>query len=186
MTTHSCHHLHRLFFVGFLFAAFASDIMAQRAAPQLECLLTKSKKTRIEGGDYDDKTQRVAFDINVINKSMSASTGPLHAVFYSFGESVHDRKAFKLLQKDVFDFDLAPRDSANHTTPTIELKFDTTNASFGEKYRGWVLLVTDEEGKTVFEQKSSVFIADATNLPNLKIGDFCNKNAEPVPAPKRR
>ncbi|MBE2179222.1 MAG: hypothetical protein IAE97_02005 [Chthoniobacterales bacterium] len=186
MMTHSCHSLHRLFFLGFLLAAFSADAMAQGAAPQLECLVTKSKKTRIEGGDYDDKTQRVAFDINVINKSMSGTTGPLQAVFYSFGESVHDRKAFKLLQKDVFDFDLAPRGSVNHTTPEIELKFDTTNASFGEKYKGWVLLVTDGEGKTVFEQKSSVFIAEATNLPNLKIGDFCNKNAEPIPAPARR
>lgn len=83
---------------------------------------------------------------------------------------------WKLLQRETFDFELDARSSHTHSTPRIELKFDATKASFGEKYRGWVQHVHDREGIMVFEQKSSVFIADTQNLPNLKINDHCNKS----------
>lgn len=171
---------------GLLIVTFASDGFAQSGSPQLECTVNSSRKTRIEGGDHDDKTQRVSFDIILRNKSLSTATGPLNAMFYTFGESVHDRRAFKLLQKEPFDFDLDPRGSHNHATPQIELKFDTTGLSFGEKYRGWILQVHNEEGEMVFEQKSAGFLNDTTNLASLKIGEFYNQNAEPIPEPKRR
>lgn len=173
-------------FAGLLIIAGGSDGFAQSTTPQLECTVNSSRKTRIEGGDYDDKTQRVSFDITLKNKSLSNATGPLNAVFYAFGESVHDRRAFKLLQKESFDFDLEARGSHNHATPQIELKFDTTGLSFGEKYRGWILQVHNGEGEMVFEQQSSGFINGTADFANLELGKFYNHKAEPIPEPKRR
>lgn len=173
-------------FLGFLIVGFNLDAVAQKAAPQLECAVTSSKRTRIEGGDYDDKTQKLSFDVSMTNKSMSKATGPLQATFYSFGECVNDRKVFKLLQKDTFDFELAPRGNFIHTTPQIELKYDTTGATFGEKHKGWILQIADGEGTMVFEQRSSAFIADMQNLPNLKVGDYCDKNLKTVGEPIKR
>lgn len=154
--------------------------------PQLDCVVERSRKVRIEGGDYDDKTERISFDINLTNKNWKEPVEGLTGTFYIFGQSVHDRKAFKLVQKETFPVQIDARGKFTTTTPAAEMKFDTTGASFGEKYRGWVLRLENGDGDTVFEQASSVFISDTERLPKLAVGDFCDKEAKKIAEPQRK
>lgn len=161
-------------------------LCAADAEPDLECLVERSRKMRIEGGDHDDKTERVSFDVKLTNKNWKEPVEDLKAVFYVFGESVHDRKAFKLVQKEEFDVEIEPRGTFETTTPVATMKYDTTFASFGEKYRGWVLVLEDEDGDTVYESASSVFMKETARLAKLDVGDYCDREGKKVSEPQRR
>ena len=154
--------------------------------PDLECQVERSRKMRIEGGDHDDKTEKVSFDIKLTNKNWKEPVEGLTGTFYVFGESVHDRKAFKLVQKENFDVEIEPRGTFETSTPEAEMKYDTTFASFGEKYRGWVLRLENGDGETVYENASSVFMKETARLAKLDVGDYCDKEGKKIAEPQRR
>lgn len=184
MTAISPIQLCRWYILGFLIAGFNLDAAAQKSAPQLECTVASNQRQRVAGGDFDDKMQKLAMDVTMTNKSLSKATGPLRADFYVFGESTTSRNVFKLLQKESFDFELDPRAKSSHQTAEIVLKFDNTGyARFGEKYKGWVVRVVDQDGENVFEQMSPMFITDTRNLSSLSVNDYCDKNLKKVSAP---
>ncbi len=153
--------------------------------PDLECQIERSRKQRIEGGDFDDKTERVSFDIKLTNKNWKEPVEGVRGIFYIFGESVHDRKAFKLVLKEDFDVHIEPRGTFETSTPVATMMYDTTGASFGEKYRGWVLVLENRDGDTFYENASSVFMKETGLLAKLGIGDFCDREGKPVPEPQR-
>ncbi len=160
-------------------------LCAAEGKPDLECQVERSRKLRIEGGDHDDKTERVSFDIKLTNKNWKEPVEGLKGIFYVFGESVHDRKAFKLVQKEDFDVQIEPRGTFETSTPLATMKYDTTFASFGEKYRGWVLMLENGDGETVYENTSSVFMKETGRLAKLDVGDFCDREGKPVAEPER-
>lgn len=168
------------FAFGHPWSAFAGE-----GKPDLESLIERSRKLRVEGGDYDDKTERVSFDIKLTNKNWKEPVTGLTGTFYVFGESVHDRKAFKLVQKENFDVEIEPRGTFETSTPVAEMKYDTTFASFGEKYRGWVLMLENVDGDTVFEEASSVFLKETARLAKLETGDYCDKDGRKIAEPQR-
>lgn len=160
-------------------------VRAADGKPDLECQVERSRKMRIEGGDHDDKTERVSFDIKLTNKNWKEPVEGLKGIFYVFGESVHDRKAFKLVQKEDFDVQIEARGTFATSTPVATMKYDTTFASFGEKYRGWVLMLENEDGETVYEDASSVFMKETARLAKLDIGDYCDREGKKIPEPQR-
>lgn len=160
-------------------------VRAADGKPDLECQVERSRKMRIEGGDHDDKTERVSFDIKLTNKNWKEPVEGLKGIFYVFGESVHDRKAFKLVQKEDFDVQIEARGTFETSTPVATMKYDTTFASFGEKYRGWVLMLENEDGETVYEDASSVFMKETARLAKLDIGDYCDREGKKIPEPQR-
>jgi hypothetical protein len=161
------------------------SLSASDQKPDLECQIERSRKMRIEGGDHDDKTEKVSFDIKLTNRNWKEPVGGLTGIFYVFGESVHDRKAFKLVQKESFDVEIEPRGTFETSTPVAEMKYDTTFASFGEKYRGWVLMVENEDGETVYENASSVFMKETARLAKLEVGDYCDREGKKLAEPRK-
>ena len=162
------------------------SLSAANEKPDLECQVERSRRMRIEGGDHDDKTEKVSFDIKLTNKNWKEPVRGLTGFFYVFGESVHDRKAFKLVQRESFDVEIEPRGTFETSTPVAEMKYDTTFASFGEKYRGWVLVLENGDGETVYENASSVFMKETARLARLDVGDYCDKEGKTIAEPQRR
>jgi len=68
--------------------------------PSLTCTADRSRSVRIKGGDWDDKTEKIQFDLAIRNNSMSKPTGDLSATFFVIGEDAGERNKFKLLQKE--------------------------------------------------------------------------------------
>jgi len=149
------------------------------AKPSLTCTADRSGSVRIKGGDWDDKTEKIQFDLSIRNNSMSHPTGELNATFFVIGEDAGERNKFKLLQKEEMTFSLEARDTHEATTEEITLKWDNTNAIFGEKYRGWVLLVRDDSGDIVSEAASSSFLRSTAYLEDMEAGDYLDKSGEP-------
>jgi len=147
--------------------------------PSLTCTADRSRSLRIKGGDWDDKTEKIQFDLSIRNNSMSKPTGELSAMFFVVGEDAGERNKFKLLQKEEMNFSLEARDTHEATTEEITLKWDNTDAIFGEKYRGWVLQVRDDAGEVVSEAASSSFLRSTTYLADMNAGDYLDKSGEP-------
>jgi len=99
--------------------------------PSLTCTADRSRSVRIKGGDWDDKTEKIQFDLAIRNNSMSKPTGDLSATFFVIGEDAGERNKFKLLQKEEMNFSLEARDTHEATTEEISLKWDDTDAIFG-------------------------------------------------------
>jgi len=147
--------------------------------PSLTCSADRSRSVRIKGGDWDDKTEKIQFDLSIRNNSMSKPTGQLSATFFVIGEDAGERNKFKLLQKENIDFSLEGRGTHETTTPEIKLKWDNTGAIFGEKYRGWVLQVRNDAGEIVSETASSSFLRSTAYLADMAAGDYLDKSGEP-------
>jgi hypothetical protein len=161
-----------------LFAACPPPAQAAEK-PSLTCTADRSRSLRTKGGDWDDKTEKVQFDLAIRNNSMSKPTGELSATFFVIGEDAGERKKYKLLQKEEMDFSLEARGTHTATTPELKLKWDNTDAIFGEKYRGWVLLVKDDTGEVVSEAASSSFLDSTAYLEEMEAGDYLDDSGEP-------
>lgn len=167
------------------FMAFASCGWAEPPPPRVSVKVAQSQKLKIEGGDFDDKLQRIAFDIAITNESLSNPGEGLSFEFYVFGQAVTQPGKLTLLQKERRDFSLEPRGTFTAETPEVQLQWDTTGAAFGDKYRGWVIRILDAEGKQMLQQTSSAFLTDTKNLPNLAVGSSFDKKCLPIGAPRR-
>jgi len=103
----------------------------------------------------------------------------LTATFFVIGEDAGERNKFKLLQKEDVAFSLEARGTHESTTPELKLKWDDTDAIFGDKYRGWVLQVRDDTGEVVSEAASSSFLRSTAYLSEMNVGDLFDKSGEP-------
>lgn len=153
--------------------------------PRVTAKVEQSQKVKIEGGDFDDKLQRIAFDITITNQSLSQPCEGLSLEFYMVGQAVTQPSRLTLLQREKRDFSLEARGVFTTQTPEVQLKWDTTGAAFGDKYRGWVLRVLDSEGNQVLQQSSSAFLSNTANLAEMNVGDSFDKQGKPMGAARQ-
>jgi len=140
----------------------------------------RAKKTKIEGGDFDDMKDRISFTIKLRNSDPNRPFPGLKIEFYLFGESMVVKRALQFLQKYEQTFELAPLQELILTTPEVVSAWDDTNAVFGSKYKGWYLLIRDASGQLLSEKSTSGFLSGIDGLPNLKVDQLYNRNLQPV------
>jgi hypothetical protein len=164
----------------------AAGLQASPGAPkpQVAVKVEQSQKVKIEGGDFDDKLQRIAFDISVTNQSLSKPTGDLSLEIYVVGQAVTQPGRLTLLQKETDGFSLEPRATFTTQTPELQLKWDTTGAAFGDKYRGWIVFIRDAAGQVVHQSASSSFVSDPAAMAGLSVGDSFDKQGRRINAPR--
>lgn len=117
--------------------------------------VVRQKKSRIEGGDFDDKKDRIVLKVKLSNTDTTISGDNLKGVICVLGESIVDRNAVKMLAKQEFTFSLPPREAHELLTEEVETAYDTTGARFGHRYEGWVLRVRDSAGTVILEKSNS-------------------------------
>jgi hypothetical protein len=128
---------------------------AVKIGERLQADVVRMKRSRIEGGDFDDKLEKIELKLKLSNTDTKISADKLTAEIYIFGESILDRAATKLLHMQTFQFSLPPRSSHEETTEEVETAYDTTDARFGHKYEGWVLRIKDSTGATIFTKSTT-------------------------------
>lgn len=96
---------------------------------------------------------------------------------FIFADSILSRGTVRLLQKQEFDVSIPPRQTFEFQTEEVESTYDTTGAKFGYKYSGWVLLLRDRSGKTVFEKSTSAtLLHHLEKFADLEIGSDYDKS----------
>ena len=123
------------------------------------------KRSRIEGGDWDDKTDHIRLKVRITNPDPSLATEKLKLTVYVFVGSVVSPNKCMLLGRGTFDFDLAPRAETTVSTEEFDSAYDTNGARWGYKYSGWILEMKNASGKSVFTKVSASTYANA--LPVL-------------------
>jgi hypothetical protein len=141
----------------------------------------RARRLRTEGGDFDDKMDRITFNVKLTNSDTKATFNDCKAEFYVFAESILNRKAYLLLGVDRSSFSLPPR--AVHEFPTQEVatQWDTTGARFGAKYDGWVLVVRDSTDKVIMKKASNPgWLPVADKLNTLKPKLYYGRDLRPI------
>ena len=140
----------------------------------------RAKNTKIEGGDFDDKRDRISFTIKLANADPNRPFPGLNLEFYIFGQSLVDQKAFKLLHKFEKSFDLKPLQEITFVTPEVVTEWDNTGAIFGAKYKGWYLFMRGADGAVLLEKSTSSFIENSAGLSKVAVGGYFNRKLEPI------
>jgi hypothetical protein len=151
------------------------------AAQKLVVEPIRAKRTRIAGGDFDDKNERITFNVKVTNPDARIPLNDLKAEFYVFAQYVVDRKVFRLLGKDESPFSLPARGTHTFTTAEVTTFYDTTDARFGYRYEGWAIVIRDSAGKIVFKKATTPnWATGAEQLSQLTPGNVFDRDLKPV------
>jgi hypothetical protein len=144
---------------------------AARIAGRIAVDVQRMKQTRIDGGDYDDKKDRIKLKVRLTNTDVAATADRFRGQIHVLGESILDRTAMKLLAAQSFDFTLPPRGTHEMTTDEVATAFDTTGLRFGFRYEGWVLQLYDSTGAVVLVKASVPTLAkNAAKISGLTVG----------------
>jgi serine/threonine protein kinase len=165
----------------------ATPTTASSAAPKVafskgvrtDITISRPSKTT----DYDDKAQVITPKIKLTNTNSEAYDG-YKAIFFVVGESAAQRGIYKVLLRHEFDIALPARQVLESEGKTVRTEFDS-NASngvtFGYKYDGWVIQVTDPQGVAVFTKSTSPTLEKmAETIPSLKENQAYDKRWKPI------
>ena len=144
--------------------------------------VVRQKRSRIEGGDFDDKKDRISLKVKISNTDTTSAEG-LKGQICVLGESILDRRAVKMLAKQEFTFSLPARGSHELLTDEVETAYDTTGARFGYRYEGWLLRIHDSAGNLVAEKSTSPsLIKQASKVTDMAVGSSFDRNTMAVKA----
>ncbi len=148
--------------------------------------VVRQKKSRIEGGDWDDKKDRIVLKVKLANTDTTLSAEGLKGEIYILAESILDRTAVKMLTKQDFTFSLPARGSHEFLTDEVETTYDTTGARFGYRYEGWLLRVRDSAGNLVVEKATSPsLVKNADKISGVAVGSDFDRNTIAAKASSR-
>lgn len=149
-------------------------------ASRIAVSVDRAKKTRVEGGDWDDKRDRITVTIKLANADPNRPFPGLNLEFYLFGQSVVNQKGLKLLQKFEKSFAIEPLQEIKFVTPEVTVEWDDTNAIFGSKYKGWYLFVRGANGEVLAEKNTTAFLDNSSVISKATVGNFYNRKLEPM------
>jgi hypothetical protein len=131
----------------------ASD--EQKLASKVVVEVVRNRRSRVQGGDFDDKTEKVEMKVKLSNPDLYISADKWKGEIQVFAESILDRSVVKLIITQQFDISIPARGNHEFITDEAATMYDTTGARFGFKYDGWVLKVKDSGGKVLITKTSS-------------------------------
>jgi hypothetical protein len=140
----------------------------------------RSKDTRVGGGDYDDKTEKLTFKIKMRNGSTRVAFDNIKVEFFLFGINQEDRKSLKLMQRSSNTISIAPLKEVEYATPEVVSMWDNTDAVFGEKYKGWCMLIYSPSGELIAEKTVSAFLKNTERLSTLTEGQYYDDQLNPT------
>jgi hypothetical protein len=167
--------------VGLVVLTATQELRSQTSTPSLfEQRVTvqadRKRSLRTAGGDFDDKRDQITFNVKLTNNDGKQTFERCKAEFYVFGQSIVDRRAYKLFGVDHSEFSLAPRGAHEFTTVEVVSQYDTTGARFGARYDGWVIVVRNEKGEVIMKKGSTpTWLPVAEKLGTLRPGAFYDK-----------
>lgn len=132
--------------------------------------------------NFDDKTQIITPKVKLTNTTVETYEG-YKAVLCILGESVEQRGVYKILTRHEIAVSLAPRQVLDSEGKTVMTEFDNFAAngvSFGFKYDGWVIQVTDPQNAVAYTKSTSPTLEKLVEvIPSLKEGQTYDKRWKP-------
>lgn len=166
----------------------ASDLPRAKNAPKIQVDGTRSRNTKVAGGDWDDRLQKVQFSAVVRNLELNKPAEGLKLQWWALAESLVDRKKLLVIDSGAADVSLSNKPDGREMRSEgreVVLKWDDTGSIFGERYKGFIAIVTTADGELV---------AAKTSFPNwdralsralaMKTGSWVDRDLNPATKPR--
>ena len=170
--------------------AAESKMPLAKNPPKVAIDANRARFTKVTGGDFDDRTQKVQLEVVVRNLNLNVpSIEGLTLHYWALAQSVVDRKACLVIDAGSvevkLDNTLEGREM-RHKGEEVSLMLDNTGVSqFGQSYKGFLLVLLNDRKEVV---------AVKSNQPSwqtyferafaLSKGAWCDLNLKPYPAPR--
>lgn len=168
-------------------SSIGSAQQAAQAIPFAQAVkisVVSSKPAKIQGGDWDDKTQKIILRMKFVNTDVKQGYENYKATISVFGQSVIDSKVRKVLHQEQVPVTLTSGQVFEHACEEVTTQFDKTGAQFGFFYDGWIIVVKDASDKIVTVKSTS---SSLEKLPEqadqLKVEAYYNAKLKSVKAP---
>lgn len=148
--------------------------------------MVRSRKSKIEGGDDDDKIDRIRLRVTFRNSAPNLAFPDYSADLYVFGESQVEKGIYKLLSKQEKNFSLEARQNFDWDTEEIKSGWDNTDAVWGFRFTDWLVVVKSQAGKVVMaKSSSSVMQKKLERFDGLREGSGYTRELEVAAIPTR-
>lgn len=155
------------------------DFPKAKFVSNVAATVSRIKSTRIQGGDFDDRTEKLTFKV-VIKNSSNLNFPGVAMEFYLLGQNMVNTRAFKLMQAEKQTIALEAFKTLEIETPEIVSMWDNTGAVFGEKYKGWIFRLRAPDGSLLLEKSTSSFFTNTSILDTLQVGSYYDKALAPI------
>ncbi len=158
--------------------------------PKVQIDANRMKQTRIAGGDWTTAPRRSSSrSPRRISISITPSIGlVLH--YWVLSESQVDHRVMKVIDAGQFDVNLTAKPEGRqlrHETPMIQTMWDNTDAVFGVRYKGWILVLTNAQNEVVAVKTCQpAWQSNLERLFALKKDAWCDREMKPASEPGRR
>jgi hypothetical protein len=154
--------------------------------PDLDLQILRNRSKDTEGGDFDDRKQKVRLTAVIQNGGLDVVEG-LKLDIFLIGEVMDDDfkdgERFKFLDRQSFDFTLQPSEILRKELLELVLKFDESSAArFGERYYGYVARIVQKDGTIVWDDSDKQKLKGSfETLSKMSKGQQFDKKLKPVP-----
>jgi hypothetical protein len=158
--------------------------------PRVELNAIQVRNTRIAGGDWDDRTEKIQLEITATNLDLNHPAEGLVLHYWILSESQVDHRTLKVVDAGQFDVNLTAKPEGRQLrqqTPLIQEMWDNTDAVFGARYKGWLLVLTNANNELVAVKSCQpAWQSHVEEFFALKKGAWCDRNMKPASEPVHR
>jgi len=158
--------------------------------PKVQIDANRMKQTRIAGGDWDDRTEKVQLEITATNLDLNHPADGLVLHYWVLSESQVDHRVMKVIDAGQFDVNLTAKPEGRqtrHETSMVQTMWDNTDAVFGVRYKGWILVLTNAQNEVVAVKTcQSAWQSNLERLFALNKDAWCDREMKPASEPGRR
>lgn len=164
--------------------------------PEFNITFTKQSSQRIlkTSGYVNEEPPRIldyTFGVKMKQTSASSYNHALNVEYFSSGVQHHDDRKFKLLDRGSSSFTPGKENQHAHQfhgDPVELMSYDQLKQRSGIKYKGYLVVVTDERGIIIQHNASNPWLFEnLENLRQIPVGAFMDKTCTRVhpTGPKR-
>jgi len=180
-----------VFVTGATMLISAMDLKAELAMAKkpesVEISANRMRYTRVAGGDFDDREQKVQIEIVAKNLDFNRPVNGLTLHYWVVAESLVDHKAMLVIDRGSVPINLTSEPGGREIRQKgelVTLRWDDTGAIFGQRYRGWILILLNAQDEVVAVKSNQPnWQMDFQRAMDLKKGSWCDRNLKPLPKP---
>jgi hypothetical protein len=148
----------------------------------------RTRFTKVAGGDWDDRQQKVQLEVIVRNLDLNKkSVDGLTMYYWAMAQSLLDKRSYKVIDSGSFEVKLdnsAEGREIHHKGEMLTLEWDDTGAIFGVRYKGYVIVLVNAQREVIaVKANQPQWQTNFERAFNLHTGSWCGLDLAPVAKP---
>jgi hypothetical protein len=170
-----------------LLTLLSAPVLLGAPLPDLDLQIVRNRTKKTEGGDFDDKTQKVRLTAVVKNESLEAVEGlklDIILVGEVMSDELKDGERLVYMDRQSAEFGLQPSETLRKELVELSLQFDESSAArFGQRYFGYVARILQKDGTIVWDDSDKQKLKGRfDDLAKLSKGQQFDKECKLVPS----